>query len=265
MGFQTGYPTDILTPRCVVKHGNYAVIPKEGLCKNEIPFMEDCDVSILSSPELGSKFVFYKAEVPAGKGTSAPWGREEGIECFAFVYQGKGTLSTGGNTYHVAPGMYLYTAPGEGMEFSNTGEEPMTLLLLRQRYKPLKGYDAPKSYFGNAAEVVPENLFGMENVQRYFLLPTDMSMDLGMYIFYFQPGGCHTYAETHKQEHGMYVLDGEGAYYLDDNWSISKKDDFVWMGPYCPQGAYCVGRKPYIYLLSKDCNRDIDVKRAERQ
>lgn len=207
MGFQTGYPTDILTPRCVVKHGNYAVIPKEGLCKNEIPFMEDCDVSILSSPELGSKFVFYKAEVPAGKGTSAPWGREEGIECFAFVYQGKGTLSTGGNTYHVAP----------------------------------------------------ENLFGMENVQRYFLLPTDMSMDLGMYIFYFQPGGCHTYAETHKQEHGMYVLDGEGAYYLDDNWSISKKDDFVWMGPYRPQGAYCVGRKPYIYLLSKDCNRDIDV------
>ena len=259
MAFATGYPRDILTPRAIVRQGDFALIPKENLCKSVIPGMEDCLVSVLASPDLGAKHAFYKVEVPPGKGTSRVWAQEEGIESFAFVYQGEGTLSCAGESFSAPTGAYLYAPPGAGMEFANTGSEDMILLLVRQRYRPLEGYDAPSMYFNRLDNLEAKNLADVDNVWRYKLLPTDMSMDLDMMILSFEPGAAHTYAEVHQQEHGMYILEGEGAYWLDDMWTITKKDDFLWMGPYCPQVAYCVGRNTFSYLFTKDCNRDIEL------
>lgn len=260
MSFPSGFPTGILTPRAVVKHGNYAVIPKDGLCKNVIPCLEACDVSVLASPRLGAGFAFYRAQALPGKGTSAPWAAEEGIESYVYVYEGHARLRCMGQAFDAPAASFLYAPPGAGMEFENVGEGEMTLLLYRQRYKPLKGVAAPAApIFGSAWDLPVENLFGMENVQRVLTLPDELSMDLAVNLMSFQPGGCHTYAETHADEHAMYVLEGEGAYWLGDNWSITKKDDFVWMGPFCPQAAYGVGRHRYTYLLTKDVNRDVEL------
>ena len=63
--------------------------------------------------------------------------------------------------------------------------------------------------------------------------------------------------ETHVQEHGAYILSGEGMYLMDDTWMGIKKDDFMWFGPYVAQCAYGVGLEPFTYLYSKDCNRDV--------
>jgi len=61
------------------------------------------------------------------------------------------------------------------------------------------------------------------------------------------------------QEHGAYILSGEGVYYLGGEWRMIKKDDFVWFGPFTTQGAYGVGREPFTYVYSKDCNRDVRI------
>ena len=201
--------------------------------------MESCLVSVLASPDLGAKFAFYRIEVPAGKGSSRPIGSEEGIECFAYVLSGTGTLATQGEEHEAHAGSYLYTPAGCGLGFENTGNEPMVILLVKQRYRPLAGTDAPEAYFNEVAKLERKALTGMDNVFRYKLLPTGMSMDL--------------------QEHGMYILEGEGAYWLDDAWTIVKQDDFIWMGPYCPQVAYAVGRNDFSYLFTKDCNRDVEL------
>lgn len=71
------------------------------------------------------------------------------------------------------------------------------------------------------------------------------------------PGGCHPIVETHVQEHGMYILQGEGMYLMDDVWMGIKKDDFIWFGAYAAQCAYGVGTEPFTYIYSKDCNRDV--------
>lgn len=97
----------------------------------------------------------------------------------------------------------------------------------------------------------------MENVFIKDLLPTELGFDMNMHILSFAPGGCHLFVETHVQEHGAYILEGQGVYFLDNQWTTIKKGDFVWFGPYVAQASYGVGRENFTYIYSKDCNRDV--------
>jgi len=38
-----------------------------------------------------------------------------------------------------------------------------------------------------------------------------------------------------------------------------QKDDFIWMGAYCPQSFYATGPAPAKYLYYKNVNREISV------
>ncbi|MHB8063978.1 MAG: (S)-ureidoglycine aminohydrolase, partial [Ruminiclostridium sp.] len=110
---------------------------------------------------------------------------------------------------------------------------------------------------GNANDIEYRIYDDMENVLIKDLLPTDLTFDMNMHILSFKPGGCHPFVETHVQEHGAYVLYGEGVYLLDDTWKGIKKDDFIWFGPYVAQASYGIGRDEFTYIYSKDCNRDV--------
>ena len=47
-------------------------------------------------------------------------------------------------------------------------------------------------------------------------------------------------------------------YNLDNEWIPVKKGDYLFMGAYCPQASYAVGRgEDFAYIYSKDCNRDV--------
>jgi (S)-ureidoglycine aminohydrolase len=82
---------------------------------------------------------------------------------------------------------------------------------------------------------------------------------MNMHILKFEPGASHGYLETHVQQHGMYFLQGKGMYNLDNDWMPLEKGDYVFMDSYCPQACYAVGREDYVYIYSKDCNRDIQL------
>ena len=207
-----GYPSDILSTRAVIRPGKYVVIPPEGLVNNVIPGIENCRVSIVASPK-------------------------EGIEVFFYVLEGTGTVRAGGEEHPVGAGDYLYTPAGTGMEFCCTGEEPMRAILYKQRYIPAEGVGEPQICFGNEADLEVFHLDDMENVEMKNFLPTDLAYDMNFHILSFAPGASHSFVETHIQEHGMYILEGEGVYLLDEDWRLIKKGDFVWFGPYCPQAG----------------------------
>jgi (S)-ureidoglycine aminohydrolase len=60
-------------------------------------------------------------------------------------------------------------------------------------------------------------------------------------------------------EHGLYFLQGKGIYFLGDDWMEVQADDFIWMGPYCPQSFYATGPAPARYLYYKNVNREIVI------
>ncbi|MGE4548748.1 MAG: (S)-ureidoglycine aminohydrolase [Intestinibacillus sp.] len=250
------YPNDLLATRAVVKNGLYAVIPPEGLVNNVLPFLNGCRASIVCSPKIGASFVQYEVTVEPGGGTSEPFTVEAEVETFLYVVSGTLDAGTQGASGTLTAGGYLFAPAGAGIRFQNTGDSPAFILLYKQKYIPLQGYETTP-VIGNVNDIPYRIYDDMENVFIKDLLPTDLGFDMNMHILSFEPGGCHPIVETHVQEHGAYVLSGEGMYLLDDNWMGIKKGDFLWFGPYVAQCAYGVGREPFAYIYSKDCNRDV--------
>ena len=254
-----GFPKDLLSTIAVVKPGLWAVIPKDGLVNNVIPNIKGCKVSIVASPKMGASFVQYIVEAAENGKTAEPFAAEDGLESFLYVVEGEVKVQVGGMEWQdFSAGGYAYAPAGCGISFRVTGKNAK-ILLYKQVYIPYKDL-RPYVVTGNINDVEFRVFDDMYNVKIKDFLPTDdLAFDMNMHILSFEPGGCHPFAETHVQEHGAYILSGEGMYLMDNTWLGIKKEDFMWFGPYCPQCAYGVGTEPFAYIYSKDCNRDVTL------
>ncbi|AET70776.1 uncharacterized protein, possibly involved in glyoxylate utilization [Desulfosporosinus orientis DSM 765] len=252
-----GYPNDLLATRAIIKHGRYAVIPPQGRVNNVIPNLENCKVSVIASPEMGAKFAFYTVEIQPGGGTTLPF-QEEGIETFVFSISGQGVVQVEQQKFDLSDNGYVFAPASQAVSLANQSETVWRILLYKQRYRQLEGYEA-RVVVGNLADLPNEAYDEMENVRIRNLLPADLGFDVNFHTLTFEPGGCHPFVETHLQEHGLYFLDGEGVYLIDDKWLPVKAEDFIWFGPYVPQAFYCSGRKNAWYIYTKDCNRDVQL------
>lgn len=254
------YPEGFLETRAVIKPGSYAVIPPEGRVINSIPGFEGCRLTIICSPKIGASFVQYVGAVEPGGKTTAPFVADPGIETFLYVIDGEGALrvSVGGQTETLKAGGYAFAPPADGIEFENASGKPVRILLYKQRFVPL-GDLKPWRIFNNINDVKEVIYDGMENVLLRDLLPYEPAFDMNMHTLKFLAAGCHPFCETHVQEHGAYVLGGQGIYLLGEDWVQIKKEDFIWFGPFCQQATYATGREPYWYIYSKDMNRDAEI------
>lgn len=250
-----GYPKDILSTRAIIKPGRCVLIPPEGRVNNVIPNLDNCKTSIIASPDFGAKHSFYTVEVMPGGGTTTDF-CEPGIETFVYCRSGKGVVSVEGQEYAVEKDGYVFAPAGKAVGLKNNSDEPWSLLLYKQRYRSLEGYQA-RIVVNNLNNIEEQIYDGMENMRIKDLLPTDLGFDFNMHTLTFDPGGCHPFVETHIQEHSIYFLEGEGVYLIDDVWVPVKKEDFIWFGPYISQAYYAAGRSKTTYIYSKDCNRDV--------
>ncbi|MGI6686733.1 MAG: (S)-ureidoglycine aminohydrolase [Bacillota bacterium] len=192
-------------------------------------------------------------------GTSKPINKEPGIESFIYIISGHGEFQVGSQKYDAPQGAYIYTPPDVGLEFHNSSATQMKAILYKRVFIPIEGKSLPPVYYGNVNNISYREYDSMSNVFIKDLLPVDIAFDMNMHILSFAPGGCHPFVETHVQEHGAYILEGEGCYYIDDQWTMIKQGDYVWLGPYVAQAAYGVGTKNFTYIYSKDCHRDVQL------
>lgn len=251
------YPIDLLSTRAVIRPGKFAIIPPEGLVNNVIPGFRNCQISILVSPKIGASFVVYLVTVePNGDNLQGFGG--DGIETFIFCLEGQINVKpySSKEFMKLEEGGYFYCPSNDYMCIKNDSGKAAKVLLYKQRHVQLPGYE-PKMVVGNIHQIESRDYDGMSSVQLTDLLPTQLDFDMNMHILTFSSPGSHPFVETHVQEHGAYILSGEGLYNLDNEWYPVKKGDFIWFGPFVPQAVYSVGREPLSYIYSKDCNRDV--------
>ncbi len=255
-----GYPQGLLATRAIVKAGEYAIIPPEGRVNNVLPNIEGCRMSILCSPKLGASFVMYIGTAEPGGGTVAPFAAEQGVESFLFILDGKADMqvSVAKEEHILSVGGYAYAPPSSGLSFKNNGSSKVRFLLYKQRYITYAD-KKPYSVVGNINAIEEQIYDGMENVFVRDLLPLDLGFDMNFHTLSFEPGGSHNFVETHVQEHGAYIYEGEGVYLIGDEWTPVQKDDFIFFGPFTPQAVYASGRGRLTYIYSKDCNRDVAI------
>jgi (S)-ureidoglycine aminohydrolase len=250
---------EFLDTRAVINHGEYAVIPPEGREINVIPGFEGFQTNILSSPKLGAHCIFYISTVQP-KARTTEWIGKAGEQFFLYVLDGEGslTIQTDDRTDEIKQGGFVYLPEGMRAHLINDSEEPIRVIMYKQKYKAIEGIRA--EYVVGDANLIPEwNHEGIDNIWKKNLLPTHMGFDMNFHILGFEPAACHPWLETHVQEHGAYVLSGQGFYRLGKDWVQVQKDDYIWMGPFSVQGSYSIGRERFSYIYSKDCNRDEEL------
>lgn len=235
----------------------YALLPLEGYPFSRLPSWPDAEVRVLASPALGAGFVQYRIDLPAGK--AGGFAADAGIETFVYVLSGAGRLDDGGKPTDFSPGSFCLTPPGRAVRVFASADGPLWLIVLRKRFESAVGIEPFETLVGHESTVKREVWAGNPHALLQTLIPDDLRYDLAMNVFTFSPGFGLPIVETHVMEHGLCFLEGKGLYYLGDDWTEVEKDDFIWMGPYCPQSFYATGPTPSRYLYYKNVNREIAI------
>lgn len=250
----TKVPADITTKsRSITKPGVYAILAKGDRVESTLPGFKGVTARVMTNPTLGAKFVEHELLVKAGGGTVKPIQQE--FEHFLFVIDGGVQFETNGQTHHLETGGFVWLPPDTAFSFNNTGAALTQMLWLRRRYESVAGVTVPAPIISNEKDVgaIAEDTY----VEKH-LIPYDneLGYDMAFNLLIFTPGIHFSFVETHIMEHGLYMLDGRGIYYLNGDLIEVQKDDYIYMAPYCPQYFVASGWETGRYILYKDVNRD---------
>jgi len=254
---QIGYSASIGFNRAAVER-NYAVIPPQGILESYLPAYKDTIVRFQTAPVMGARFAQAILEIAPNGG--ADHGQREGIEQFFLVLEGEINITIEGqNKNRLHHYSYAYLQCGQAFSLHNNALKPARVLMLQRRYQAVPDLDPPETVFSHIDAVERQS---NEHSQGRFwqrLLPQDMRFDMEMNVLSFAPGTYFPAIETHIMEHGLYMLKGQGLYFLEKSWHEVWRDDFIWMGSYVPQQFFTTGSEEASYLLYKDVNRDVPL------
>ena len=243
----------------------YVLIPRDSMADivtSLLPFWEATRLWVLARPMSGfsETFSHYLMEVGKGGGSTRP-DDDASAEHVLFVVGGELKLEHGGASADLAPGGYAYLPAGTKWTLANSGKGNASFHWIRKRYQPVDGIPSPGAFTTSDQEVEPVAMPDTDGVwaTSHFVDPADLGHDMHVNIVTFQPGGVIPFAETHVMEHGLYVLQGKGAYYLNGDWVEVEAGDYMWLRAFCPQACRAGGDEPFRYLLYKDVNRHMPL------
>ena len=248
-------PPGILAKNRARVTNHYALLPEIGIVESVLPNFIHTVAHIQAAPALGrARFVQMLLDMQPGAANLAPI--NDGLEHFLYVLDGTAQLNLGRHSHVLTEGGYAYLPPEQIFSLANLSESLCRIEWIKRRYEPV-GRLAPSPIVGNQKDIACEP-GDVEGTQVQRLLPfEDIAFDMAVNILRFNPGVYFDYVETHIMEHGLYMLSGQGIYYLADEWMEVQASDFFWMAPFCPQFFFCTGWEESSYLLYKDVNRDV--------
>lgn len=242
----------------------YTVIPNSvmrEIVTSVLPEWTGTRAWILNRPVAGGATTFAQllVEVSPGGGADAPEPQPE-VEGFLFVLSGEVALELDGQRHTLTPGGYAYIPPAARWSLRNDATEDAQFHWFRKRYERVAGLE-PRPFVGNEQDVAPDPMPGTGGSWRTSRLfdVADLAYDFHITIVTFEPGAKIPFLETHVMEHGIYVLEGNAVYRLNDDWVELQPGDYFSLRAFCPQACYAGGPGVFRYLLYKDVNRQITL------
>lgn len=219
---------------------------------SRLPWLPDHPAFKLASPRLpGARFAQQLLVLDSGPDTPAQLPAH--VEQFLFVLRGEVTLTVGGRTADLGAGGYAYAGPGALVTLERA--EAAEVVRVVRQWTPVDDLPPPPVLVGHLGDHEPAAT-GVPGLARSELLPaTDPAADFTMSVMRFDPDAELGQVEIHDEEHGLLMLEGGGRYLLDDAWHDVEAGDFIYLGPYCPQG-FVAGPRGAAYLLYKDVFRE---------
>ena len=236
--------------RTVVKR-NHALVSPDGYINSSVPGWTGCTVNVIISEAMGAGLT--QTLITANKDCRLLGATKES-QIFFYIIKGKAKTIVSGKTKVLSAGQFVYVPVNKAYKFENI-KEGTEILTFHKIYEKLEGHDVPEMIFGDASQVKAPAYLGDNALRLQVLLPEDLSFDMAINIFTYDPGGHLPMVETHIMEHGLLYLQGQGIYMLDHQWYPVKKGDSIWMAPYCQQWFTAMGKEPAIYIYYKNVNR----------
>lgn len=246
-------PNQLVHSRARIRQ-RYAMFPIEGYPVSRSPLWSNVEIRVLTSPAMGASFVQHHLTfAPGGSGKRISDNR---VESLLYVLSGQLTLKSA-SEHGLVAGDFAFLPHPRGFEIRST--DGATALLLHKVYEPAPGIEAPREIIGAESQISADIWMNNPQTRLQMLIPDDLRYDFAMNILNFEPGHGLPYVETHVMEHGLFILQGKGLYYLDNEWMEVEKNDFLWIGPYCPQSYSATGPEPTRYIYYKNVNREIPL------
>ncbi len=232
---------------------DHAVITGDGFVNSTVPGWTNCEVNVVINDAMGANFCQLLVTLDDdGKltGTTAQ------TQIFFYVLEGSCDLHLEGTTTTLQKGGYAYIPINQTYVFDNA-KAGTQLLTFHKAYESLEGYEIPKPMVNKASNIEQTIYCDDPDLLMQNLLPdqNNLSFDMAVNIFTYNPGANLPFVETHIMEHGLMYLEGQGVYRLADKWYPIKKGDSIWMAPYCPQWFGALGKEPAVYIYYKNVNR----------
>ncbi len=237
--------------RVTVKPGSYMLLPRINRMVSRLPNFKQTAVHILATPDIGAGFVQYELMLAPGGGTTETV--SDGLEHFFFVLAGNVRLEILSETkYDLTEGGFAFLPAGTSFVLKNH-EDESRVVWIKRKFIPF-GSLKPNLVVGNEKDV--------RERPGQILTPFEENLgyDMGMLIVNCEPGKGISQVETHVMQHGLYMIEGQGIYWLDKDFHEVQANDYIFMSPYCPQYFYATGDTTARYLLYKDVNRDFELK-----
>jgi (S)-ureidoglycine aminohydrolase len=250
------YPDADIVSRCrvITKPGSYMILPRANRVRSVLPEFEKTLSQVLVTPTLGAHFIQHELLIEPGGGTKDAV--QDGLEHFFYVLEGGVQLDFSGKKNELMPGGFAYLSPRSPFRIKNLSDQMSRVFWTKRKFRALKSLVA-EPIVGDEKDV-PANLNHTHMEQRLIPYDVDASYDMAFNILNFEPGVHFSFVESHIQEHGLYLLEGRGIYWLNGDYHEVQKDDFIYMASFCPQFFYATGWGKSRYLLYKDVNRDFN-------
>lgn len=209
---------------------------------------------VLVTPSLGVRFIQHELLLEPGGGTKNPL--QDGLEHFLYVLEGRIRLNLSGVVHELNQGGFAFLPEGSSFGLKNIEDQRSRVIWTKRRFRPFE-FLKPDPIISTEKDVPA---FPCDTYMEQHLIPYDEKIvyDLAFNLLNFEPGVHFGFVESHIMEHGLYMLEGRGIYWLNGDYHEVQKDDFIYMAPYCPQFFYAAGWVKGRYLIYKDVNRDFD-------
>jgi (S)-ureidoglycine aminohydrolase len=204
-------------------------------------------------------FCFYLIYCDQGGGSQEPE-FEPGVESFVFVLSGRMRLKVGAEMCELIKGGFAYIPPDSNWSILNPWEELLKFIWVRKLYEPIRDL-TPELLFSNEQEVPRLSRFSNRRWSQRLIPENDIAYDMHININTFEPGASIPMVEAHVMQHGIYILQGQGMYLLNEQWHEVREGDYIWLHAWCPQACYAGGDIPMRYLLFKNTNRQFSLRR----
>jgi len=248
-------PTDAdIVSRCraITKPGSYMILPRANRVENVLPEFEKTLAQVLVTPSLGACFIQHELLIEPRGGTKRTL--QDELEHFLYVLEGGIHLDYSGGKHELTQGGFAYLPEGSSLGIKNVSDQKSRVFWTKRRFKPFESLK-PEPVISNEKDI---QAFPCDTYMEQHLIPYDINVayDLAFNLLNFDPGVYFGFVESHIMEHGLYMLEGRGIYWLNGDYHEVQKDDFIYMAPYCPQFFYATGWAKGRYLIYKDVNRD---------